>query len=71
LTAITAAILGGLSFSGGSGSVLGIAIGAVLIGILQNGMIMLNINPYYHKVVIGLVLLFAISFDYIRRRQRT
>lgn len=70
LTAITAAILGGLSFSGGSGSVLGIAIGAVLIGILQNGMIMLNINPYYHKVVIGLVLLFAISFDYIRRRQR-
>ena len=46
LTTITAAILGGLSFSGGSGSVLGIAIGAVLIGILQNGMIMLNINPY-------------------------
>lgn len=71
LTAITAAILGGLSFSGGSGSVLGIAIGAVLIGILQNGMIMLNINPYYHKVVIGLVLLFAISFDYMRRRQKT
>ncbi|MHB8087946.1 MAG: ABC transporter permease [Anaerolineaceae bacterium] len=71
LTTITAAILGGLSFSGGSGSVLGIAIGAVLIGILQNGMIMLNINPYYHKVVIGLVLLFAISFDYMRRRQKT
>jgi ribose transport system permease protein len=71
LTAITAAILGGLSFSGGSGSVLGIAIGAVLIGILQNGMIMLNINPYYHKVVIGLVLLFAITFDYVRRRQKT
>jgi ribose transport system permease protein len=70
LTAITAAILGGLSFSGGSGSVLGIAIGAILIGILQNGMIMLNINPYYHKVVIGLVLLFAISFDYIRRKRQ-
>jgi ribose transport system permease protein len=70
LTAITAAILGGYSFSGGSGNVLGIAIGAILIGILQNGMIMLNINPYYHKVVIGLVLLFAISFDYMRRRRR-
>jgi ribose transport system permease protein len=68
LSAITACILGGLSFSGGSGNVLGIAIGAVLIGILQNGMIMLNINPYYHKVVIGLVLLVAISFDYLRRR---
>jgi ribose transport system permease protein len=68
LAAITACILGGLSFSGGSGNVLGIAIGAVLIGILQNGMIMLNINPYYHKVVIGLVLLVAISFDYLRRR---
>lgn len=69
LSAITACILGGLSFSGGSGNVLGIAIGAVLIGILQNGMIMLNINPYYHKVVIGLVLLVAISFDYMRRRR--
>ncbi len=70
LAAITACILGGLSFAGGSGSVLGIAIGAVLIGILQNGMIMLNINPYYHKVVIGLVLLVAISFDYLRRRRQ-
>jgi ribose transport system permease protein len=69
LSAITACILGGLSFSGGSGSVLGIAIGAVLIGILQNAMIMLNINPYYHKVVIGLVLLVAITFDYMRRRR--
>jgi ribose transport system permease protein len=69
LTAVTACILGGLSFSGGSGSMLGIAIGAVLIGILQNGMIMLNINPYYHKVVIGLVLLAAVTFDYMRRRR--
>jgi ribose transport system permease protein len=69
LTAITACILGGLSFSGGSGNVLGIAVGAVLIGILQNGMIMLNISPYYHKVVIGLVLLVAITFDYLRRKK--
>jgi ribose transport system permease protein len=71
LLAITACILGGLSLMGGEGGVLGILAGALLIGVLQNEMVMLNINPYWHKIVIGLVLLVAITFDYARRRQRT
>lgn len=70
LLAITACILGGLSLMGGQGSVIGILVGASLIGVLQNEMVMLNINPYWHKIVIGLVLLAAITFDYIRRRRR-
>lgn len=70
LQAIAACILGGVSFKGGEGSVLGMLIGAALIGTLQNEMIMLNINPYWHKIVISLVLLFAITFDYVRRRRR-
>lgn len=71
LLAITACILGGLSLMGGQGSVIGILVGALLIGVLQNEMVMLNINPFWHKIVIGLVLLAAITFDYARRRQRT
>jgi ribose transport system permease protein len=71
LLAIAACILGGVSFMGGEGGVLGILIGATLIGTLQNAMVMLNINPYWHKIVISLVLLLAISVDYIRRRRRT
>ena len=70
LLAITAAILGGVSFSGGQGGVIGILIGALLIGVLQNELVMLNVNPYWHKVVISLVLLAAITFDYARRRRQ-
>jgi ribose transport system permease protein len=70
LTAITACILGGLSLMGGEGGVPGILLGALLIGVLQNEMVMLNINPYWHKIVISLVLLVAITVDYARRRRR-
>jgi ribose transport system permease protein len=70
LLAITACILGGLSLMGGQGSVIGILVGSALIGVLQNEMVMLNINPFWHKIVIGLVLLAAITFDYARRRRR-
>jgi len=70
LLAITACILGGLSLMGGQGSVPGILVGSALIGVLQNLMVMLNINPYWHKIVIGLVLLAAITFDYLRRKQK-
>jgi ribose transport system permease protein len=69
LLAITACILGGLSLMGGQGSVVGILVGSLMIGVLQNEMVMLNINPFWHKIVIGLVLLVAITFDYARRRQ--
>ena len=55
---------------GGQGSVAGILVGSLLIGVLQNEMVMLNINPFWHKIVIGLVLLVAITFDYTRRRRR-
>lgn len=70
LLAIAACILGGLSLMGGEGSVLGILVGAMLIGVLQNEMIILNINPYWHRIVIYLVLLAAITVDYARRRRR-
>jgi ribose transport system permease protein len=70
LVAITACILGGLSLMGGEGGVLGILAGALLIGVLQNEMIMLNVNPNWHTIVISLVLLAAITVDYVRRRRR-
>jgi ribose transport system permease protein len=55
---------------GGQGSLIGVIIGTLLIGTLQNEMIILNINPYWHKIVISFVLLVAISVDYLRRRRR-
>jgi ribose transport system permease protein len=70
LLAITACILGGLSLMGGQGSLTGVIIGTLLISTLQNEMIILNINPYWHKIVISFVLLVAITADYLRRRRR-
>jgi ribose transport system permease protein len=70
LLAITGCILGGLSLMGGQGSLIGVVIGSLLIGILQNEMIILNINPYWHTIVISFVLLVAIVVDYVRRRRR-
>jgi ribose/xylose/arabinose/galactoside ABC-type transport system permease subunit len=70
LLAITACILGGVSFMGGQGGVIGIVLGALLMGTLQNLLVMVNVNPYWHRVVISGVLLAAITIDYARRRQR-
>ena len=69
LLAIAACILGGVSLMGGEGNIFGIVVGAALIGVVQNEMVMLNINPFWHKIVISLVLLVAITLDYLRRRR--
>lgn len=69
LLAIAACILGGVSLMGGEGNIFGILVGAALIGVVQNEMVMLNINPFWHKIVISLVLLVAITLDYMRRRR--
>jgi ribose transport system permease protein len=69
LLAIAACILGGVSLMGGEGNIFGILVGAALIGVVQNEMVMLNINPFWHKIVISLVLLVAITLDYLRRRR--
>lgn len=70
LQAITACILGGVSFMGGEGGIPGIVIGALIMGTLMDEMVMLNVNPYWHKIVISIVLLIAVTFDYVRRMQR-
>jgi ribose transport system permease protein len=70
LLAITACILGGASFSGGEGGVPGILLGAILMGTLSNAMVMVNIDPLAQKIVISLVLLAAVTFDYARRLRK-
>jgi ribose transport system permease protein len=71
LQAITACIVGGVSFMGGQGGVLGILLGALLMGTLANAMVMLNVSAFWHQIVISMVLLAAITIDYTRRTQRT
>ncbi|NLF28456.1 MAG: ABC transporter permease [Clostridiales bacterium] len=70
---ISAVILGGASLSGGKGSIIGALFGALLLGTLNNGMVMLDIHTYWQQVISGLVLVLAVVLDVIkkRREQRT
>ncbi|GGJ22352.1 ABC transporter permease [Paenarthrobacter histidinolovorans] len=64
---IAAAVVGGISLFGGTGSVLGAMIGAVLIAVVSNGMNVLNVQSYWQSLVIGLIILAGVSFDTLRR----
>lgn len=55
---------------GGQGSPLGTLIGAFVIGLLRNGLVLLNISSYWQLVVIGLVILAAVALNQIRRQLR-
>ena len=69
LTAIAAVILGGASINGGEGSVLGAIMGALLLGILENGLNLLNINSYILQVITGAVIIFAVFIDRINNKE--
>lgn len=62
LTAITAAIIGGTSLSGGKASVIGAVLGALIMSVLQNGLTLVNIPSYYQQVAVGIVLIVAVAF---------
>ncbi|GAB1482719.1 ABC transporter permease [Treponema sp.] len=60
---ITAVVLGGVSVTGGEGKILKVIIGVVFMGVLANGMMMLNIGEFQQRLVKGLVLIFAVALD--------
>ena len=63
LDAIAAVVLGGTSLSGGEGSIVGTIIGAMIIGVLNNGLNLMNVNPFYQSIVKGSVILLAVLLD--------
>ncbi|NMB46724.1 MAG: ABC transporter permease, partial [Firmicutes bacterium] len=65
MPSVTAAIIGGTSLSGGEGTILGTVIGAILMGVLSNGIVLLNISSYWERVIIGLVVLVAVVLDVV------
>ena len=64
---ITATVLGGISVNGGMGMVVIVFVGACIMGVLANGMTMLNINQYLQWIINGLVLLFAVTMSNLRK----
>lgn len=63
LDAIAAAIIGGTSTSGGTGTITGTLIGALLIGVISNSLDLLNVTSYYQQVVMGVIIIGAVVLD--------
>lgn len=68
MDAITAAVLGGIAFTGGAGSMLGGFIGIMLLTAFQNGLVVIGMSSYWQVVAGGLLLIVALAFDYISTR---
>lgn len=70
LTAIAAVVIGGTSLFGGEGSVLGTLVGTLLIGTLNSGLAINNVNPYYQPIIIGLIVVLSVYLDQLVKRRR-
>jgi ribose transport system permease protein len=71
LWAIAATVIGGTSLFGGEGTVLGAIVGAAIMGVMQNGMVLVNLSSYLQTIVLGVVLVIAVVYDTLRRRRKT
>ncbi|GAA0181990.1 ABC transporter permease [Clostridium sediminicola] len=67
---ITAAVLGGMAFSGGVGTMFGTVLGVLILQGFNNGLLLLNVPSFWQYVARGLLLLAALSFDYFRSKKR-
>jgi ribose transport system permease protein len=70
LPVIAAAIIGGTSLMGGEGTVLGAVLGAAIIGVLENGMVLLGVDTYAQQAVTGSVIILAVAIDILQKRRR-
>ncbi len=69
LIAITAVLIGGVSLLGGLGNIPGIAVGAVLLSLIDNALVLSEIPPQFNSIVIGAILVCAVTLDYFRRQR--
>ncbi len=66
LDSIAAVVIGGTSLSGGRGSIWGTVVGCLIIGVLNSGLVLLNVSPFWQQVVKGVVILVAVAIDRLK-----
>ena len=69
LEVIAAAVIGGISLSGGKGTVAGVLVGSAIIGVIRNAMVLVRVSAFWQEVVIGCVIILAVLLDRMRHRK--
>jgi inositol transport system permease protein len=72
LTVIASVVIGGTSLFGGVGTIFGTVIGTILIGVLLNGLVLMDVSSYIQQIIIGIIIVLAVAFDtFAKSRKRT
>ena len=70
LTVIASVVIGGTSLFGGVGTIFGTVIGTILIGVLLNGLVLMNVSTYIQQITIGVIIVLAVAFDTFAKSRR-
>jgi ribose transport system permease protein len=70
LNIIAAAVIGGASLNGGSGTILGAILGMALLSVVSSSLILLDVSPYWQDTIRGMILLAAVSFDHVLHKNK-
>jgi putative xylitol transport system permease protein len=69
LDTIAVVVIGGTSLSGGQGSLVGTLFGALIVGVINNGLDLLGVSAYYQQVIQGAIIIAAVGLDSLRKKQ--
>ena len=68
LDAISSVVIGGVSLAGGRGSIIGVVLGVLILGVIHNGMGVMAVDPAFQDMIKGAIIYAAVAIDYTRRR---
>ena len=71
LRVIASVVIGGTSLFGGIGGIGGTVVGVILIGVLINGLVIMNVGAYYQQIIIGIIIVLAVAFDTFAKSHRS
>ena len=71
MNVIAGVVIGGVSLFGGTGSIIGAVIGLTIMAVVNNGLVVIKLDPYWQTVAIGMIMIIAVAIDIFRRKSKT